>query len=60
MTELKKTLCNRDCPDACAIVATVENGRVVRLGGDPDHPSRAASCASAPTTSCPRSTRPTA
>ncbi len=38
MLELKKTICNRDCPDACSIVAHVENGRVVKLGGDPDHP----------------------
>jgi anaerobic selenocysteine-containing dehydrogenase len=35
---LKRTICNRDCPDACGIVATVENGRVVKLAGDPDHP----------------------
>jgi len=35
---LKKTVCNRDCPDACSIVATVEDGRVTRLAGDPDHP----------------------
>ena len=34
----KRTTCNRDCPDACGIVATVENGRVVSLAGDPDHP----------------------
>jgi anaerobic selenocysteine-containing dehydrogenase len=33
-----RTACNRDCPDTCGIVATVENGRVVRLRGDPDHP----------------------
>ena len=33
-----KTLCNRDCPDACSIVATIEGGRVTRLAGDPDHP----------------------
>jgi len=38
MIEVRKTVCNRDCPDTCAIVAHVENGRVVRLGGDPDHP----------------------
>jgi anaerobic selenocysteine-containing dehydrogenase len=36
--ELRRTLCNRDCPDACGIVATVVNERVVKLGGDPDHP----------------------
>ncbi len=38
MQELRKTTCNRDCPDACSIVATVENERVVKIGGDPDHP----------------------
>jgi anaerobic selenocysteine-containing dehydrogenase len=38
MQETKKTVCNRDCPDACGIVATVEDGRVTRLAGDPDHP----------------------
>jgi anaerobic selenocysteine-containing dehydrogenase len=36
--EVKKTLCNRDCPDVCAIVATVEDGRVVKLQGDKSHP----------------------
>lgn len=38
MPELRRTLCNRDCPDACGIVATVEDGRVVKLQGDPAHP----------------------
>lgn len=33
-----KTACNRDCPDACGIVATVEGEKVVRLQGDPEHP----------------------
>jgi len=33
-----KTICNRDCPDACSIIATLEDGRVTRLAGDPDHP----------------------
>lgn len=37
-TELRRTICNRDCPDACGIVATVEDERVVKLGGDPEHP----------------------
>jgi anaerobic selenocysteine-containing dehydrogenase len=35
---LRRTTCNRDCPDACGIVATVEDGRVVKIGGDPAHP----------------------
>jgi anaerobic selenocysteine-containing dehydrogenase len=38
MRELKKTTCNRDCPDVCGLVATVEDGRVTRLQGDKDHP----------------------
>src|SRR5262245_28309933 len=38
MTETKKTLCNRDCPDACGIVATVEDGRVTKIRGDKEHP----------------------
>jgi anaerobic selenocysteine-containing dehydrogenase len=36
--EVRRTFCNRDCPDACAILATVEDGRVTRLRGDPEHP----------------------
>jgi len=36
--ELRKTLCNRDCPDTCGIVASVDGGRVVKLAGDPEHP----------------------
>lgn len=38
MPELRKTLCNRDCPDVCGIVATVEDGRVTKLQGDKQHP----------------------
>ena len=38
MRELRKTVCNRDCPDACSIVAHVEDGKVLQLGGDPRHP----------------------
>jgi anaerobic selenocysteine-containing dehydrogenase len=33
-----RTACTRDCPDACGILASVEDGRVVALRGDPDHP----------------------
>jgi anaerobic selenocysteine-containing dehydrogenase len=33
-----KTTCNRDCPDACGIVATVDDGRIVKIQGDPEHP----------------------
>jgi anaerobic selenocysteine-containing dehydrogenase len=30
--------CPHDCPDTCALLTTVENGRAVRVVGDPDHP----------------------
>jgi anaerobic selenocysteine-containing dehydrogenase len=30
--------CPHDCPDTCALITTVENGRAVRVQGDPDHP----------------------
>ncbi len=30
--------CPHDCPDTCSIVATVENGRVIGVQGNPDHP----------------------
>lgn len=36
--QMLKTTCALDCPDACSILATTENGRVVRLQGNPDHP----------------------
>lgn len=39
MTEHEvRTTCNRDCPDACSIVATVEDGVVTKLRGDREHP----------------------
>jgi len=31
--------CPHDCPDTCAMRVTVEGGRVVRIQGDPDHPT---------------------
>ncbi|HET6204443.1 MAG TPA: molybdopterin-dependent oxidoreductase [Planctomycetota bacterium] len=38
MSRTVRTTCNRDCPDACGIVAEVEDGRVLRIGGDREHP----------------------
>ena len=38
MRHVLRTACNRDCPDACGIVATVEDGRVVAIAGDKEHP----------------------
>jgi anaerobic selenocysteine-containing dehydrogenase len=30
--------CPHDCPDACALLITVEDGRATRIQGDPQHP----------------------
>ncbi|HEX6812231.1 MAG TPA: molybdopterin-dependent oxidoreductase [Planctomycetota bacterium] len=38
MPQTLRTTCNRDCPDACGMLASVENGVVTSLRGDPDHP----------------------
>jgi len=37
-TEIRKTVCPHDCPDTCSILATIEDGRVTKCDGDPDHP----------------------
>jgi len=37
MSEQLRTTCNRDCPDSCGVIVTVEDGRIVRHRGDPDH-----------------------
>ncbi len=38
--ELKivRAACPHDCPDTCAMLVTVEDGRAVRVAGDPHHP----------------------
>ena len=33
-----RIVCAHDCPDMCSLVAEVEDGRVVRIQGDPDEP----------------------
>jgi anaerobic selenocysteine-containing dehydrogenase/GMP synthase-like glutamine amidotransferase len=32
------TTCTRDCPNSCGLIATVDDGRLVKLQGDPNHP----------------------
>ena len=32
-----RTICTRDCPDSCSVIATVENGKITRHRGDPEH-----------------------
>jgi anaerobic selenocysteine-containing dehydrogenase len=36
--ETIRVVCAHDCPDLCSLLAHVENGKVVRVQGDPDHP----------------------
>ncbi|HLY65653.1 MAG TPA: molybdopterin-dependent oxidoreductase, partial [Chloroflexota bacterium] len=36
--EVKRTICAFDCPDACGLLGYVNDGRLVGVGGDPDHP----------------------
>jgi anaerobic selenocysteine-containing dehydrogenase len=38
MGEIRHSVCALDCPDACSILVTVEDGRATRLRGNPDHP----------------------
>ncbi len=40
MAELQviRAVCPHDCPDTCGMLVTVENGRAIKLRGDPDHP----------------------
>ncbi len=33
-----RSVCPYDCPDACGLLVTVENGRAISVCGDPDHP----------------------
>ncbi len=33
--------CPHDCPDTCALLTTVENGRAISVRGAPDHPTTA-------------------
>src|SRR5215470_17974614 len=30
--------CPHDCPDACGVLITVEDGKAVKIQGDPSHP----------------------
>ncbi len=34
----KRAVCTKDCPDTCGLLVKVENGRIVSVKGDPDHP----------------------
>ena len=37
MREIRHSVCPHDCPSDCALVVTVDDGRVADVGGDPSH-----------------------
>ncbi|MEW6267322.1 MAG: molybdopterin oxidoreductase family protein [Thermodesulfobacteriota bacterium] len=42
---IKRSVCPHDCPDTCGLIVGLENGRVVSVKGDPEHPfTRGAIC----------------
>jgi len=34
----KPSVCTKDCPDTCGLLAKVEDGRITKVKGDPNHP----------------------
>lgn len=38
MKRVVHAACPHDCPDACGVLITVENGRATKIQGDPAHP----------------------
>jgi anaerobic selenocysteine-containing dehydrogenase len=38
MKKVVHAACPHDCPDACGVLITVEDGRATRIQGDPNHP----------------------
>src|SRR6187399_2218397 len=41
MRQIVRAACPHDCPDTCAMLVTVENGRAIEIKGAPDHPTTA-------------------
>ncbi|HKV40202.1 MAG TPA: molybdopterin oxidoreductase family protein [Blastocatellia bacterium] len=40
-TQIVRAACPHDCPDGCAMLVEVRDGRATRVSGDPDHPPTA-------------------
>jgi anaerobic selenocysteine-containing dehydrogenase len=40
-TQVVRAACPHDCPDTCAMLVTVTNGRAIEIRGDPGHPNTA-------------------
>src|SRR4029077_7000291 len=43
LVETVRVVCAHDCPDMCSLLAEVEDGRGLRVGGDPRQPFTAGS-----------------
>ncbi|NUZ06645.1 molybdopterin-containing oxidoreductase family protein [Piscinibacter koreensis] len=39
VTSVVRAACPHDCPDTCAMLVTVEDGRAIKVHGDPAHPT---------------------
>lgn len=37
-TDIQRSVCPYDCPDTCGLLVEVQDGRAVRVSGDPEHP----------------------
>jgi anaerobic selenocysteine-containing dehydrogenase len=38
MKQIVHAVCPHDCPDACGVLITVQDGRATKIQGDPEHP----------------------
>src|SRR6204780_4469125 len=38
MKSVVHAACPHDCPDACGVLITIEDGRATKIQGDPEHP----------------------
>ncbi len=38
MEQIVHAVCPHDCPDACGVLITVQDGRATKIQGDPEHP----------------------
>src|ERR1700746_129684 len=38
MKRVVHAACPHDCPDACGVLITIEDGRATKIQGDPEHP----------------------
>ncbi len=48
VTATHQSVCPHDCPSACSLSVSVEDGRLVDVGGDPDHPFKVADMGGGP------------